>query len=313
MKKVLTLLLCMIVVISAFAMTFSVSAATAKSVVAYKGTPTIDGEEEEIWATANEVEVNTLTTNIYPNSDTSTYATVKILWDEQYVYYFAKVYDSAVFTSATKGKEDCDIDGLDFQISEGNLESKDDMRSEDGNGNFNVAVNGALTGWGYAFEDGVDLFYGVANETDYGYSIEARIPFTSITPSIGTVISAELQINDNLNGEGRGAIIVWNASQCLGHANSSDHGKIELAPPYGEEAPEPVTEEDTTEKATEPTKEDNKDTEADTEAAADTEKVTEKPTAGDKAEEAQVDWVWLIGAGVVVVAVVVFIIVKKKK
>ena len=67
-----------------------------KSATATKATAIIDGEAEEIWQKAEVLEANLINRTIIYNPDTESTATasVRLLWDEKYLYVFAEVLDA---------------------------------------------------------------------------------------------------------------------------------------------------------------------------------------------------------------------------
>ncbi len=200
-----------------------------------------------MWEFANEVYVAKFGSNIYPATSTEkahrknpvATAKVRFMWDKTHIYALARVFDRTPNGSASKANpEDCDIDSVDFQISENNDENasmRDDTVGKDnklpGNGIFNVNINGKVTGWGGVWfaDNGSEKVVGAAKKTDYGYIIEIAIPLQTMTATEGDIIGMEIQVNDNQNGTGRTAIRQWSCDECLGHSNTKYLGKLDLA------------------------------------------------------------------------------------
>lgn len=262
MKKLVSVLLCALLLSAFTALPFSVSAATSTGMVdavQASVTPKIDGiEDDVIWAYANSVDVVNFGSNIFAATSTPeanetnpvAYATVKIAWDRDYIYCFANVYDSTPNGASTKDTpEDCDIDSVDFQISEEGYGIDQSMRDDTvgsanslpGNGIFNVNINGKITGWGgvWCADNGDQKVSGTAVTTSYGYDIEIAIPLQTITGKLGTVVGMEFQINDNQDGSGRTAIRQWSCDECQAHSNTIYLGKVTFvdAPVIETEAP----------------------------------------------------------------------------
>lgn len=249
MKKLLPVLLAAGMILSMFVLPASAEAGSdgKTEVVKTETPPTIDGDIDEMWEFANEVYVAKFGSNIFPATSTEkahrknpvATAKVRFMWDKTHIYALARVFDRTPNGSASKANpEDCDIDSVDFQISENNDENasmRDDTVGKDnklpGNGIFNVNINGKVTGWGGVWfaDNGSGKVVGAAKKTDYGYILEIAIPLQTMTATEGDIIGMEIQINDNQNGTGRTAIRQWSCDECLGHSNTKYLGKLDLA------------------------------------------------------------------------------------
>ena len=68
--------------------------------VAVQGTPVIDGVEDAVWATANEI-----STDVWVMGSSGATAKVRTLWDDQYLYVYAVVTDTKLSKAATNTYE----------------------------------------------------------------------------------------------------------------------------------------------------------------------------------------------------------------
>ena len=74
-----------------FAFAVGVSADRGYSYKAPKGTPTIDGEADEIWENAAWIHVKTPDGGGKPNTEST--LRIKLMWDEKNLYFLADVFD----------------------------------------------------------------------------------------------------------------------------------------------------------------------------------------------------------------------------
>ena len=152
--------------------------------IAYFGSPVIDGNVDEVWNKAYSV------APVTSSGTTNTSATFKALWDDNALYILAKVRDNCLSTeSSTVYSRDCieifldetndkthdfDVDDLQFRVNYKNVQSAD---------------HGDLI-----------RFYTKTKKETGGYTIEARIAFEE-PPANGKVMGVELQVNDAKDGK----------------------------------------------------------------------------------------------------------------
>lgn len=90
MKKLLSILLSTLVVVS---LALSASASFDRSYTAPKGTPVLDGEVDAIWENAEWTSVD----KPYDGTtDTDSTLKIKLLWDDENLYFLAEVYDKDI-------------------------------------------------------------------------------------------------------------------------------------------------------------------------------------------------------------------------
>lgn len=201
-----------------------------KSATAIKATAIIDGEAEEIWQKAEVLEANLINRTIIYNPDTESTATasVRLLWDEKYLYVFAEVLDADPNPENRLGSPDFIPDGIEIQIDEQNDKSgKNNVPA--GNacaGSWQVFADGSESGFGDQFTAGRAKFRSAVKPTPSGYNVEMAIPWNRLTPEVGTKIGLEIQINDNITGKTREGLVTWNSDACLGWQDTEAMGTV---------------------------------------------------------------------------------------
>ncbi|MEK4252391.1 sugar-binding protein [Paenibacillus sp. FSL W7-1287] len=179
--------------------------------VAYFGSPTIDGTVDPVWNKAEAV----LQKHVTGELDTT--ATFKALWDDQALYILAEVKDRDLSVeSGTPYMQD----SIEIFLDENN-----DKASEYGVDDLHIRINyeNALS----VDNGNADMYYTAAKKVKDGYVVEARIALKS-QPKNGSVLGIELQINDAKGTERAGTINVFDTT---GNAwnNPSTFGEILLA------------------------------------------------------------------------------------
>ncbi|MDD5936313.1 MAG: sugar-binding protein [Clostridiales bacterium] len=178
--------------------------------VAYFGTPVMDGVIDDIWrdAVAVSPKVSSGTSSIS--------ATFKTLWDDNAIYFLAEVKDADLSAEAANVYE---RDSVEFFLDENNDKtvsySGDDLQYRINYLNQKSGDHGDLT-----------RFYPIAKVVDGGYIVEGRISFTG-TPENNKVYGIEMQIND---AKGGSRIATLNLFDMTGKAfeNTSTFGEIIL-------------------------------------------------------------------------------------
>jgi hypothetical protein len=133
-------------------------------------------------------------------------------------------------------------------MSEINAKAQNDVApgGTETSGNFRIGTNDSeISGFGGWFDAKGAEAVGKVVINDTGYIAEYAIPWNTLKPVEGNVISLEVQINDNSEGAGRTGLVTWNSIECLGWRDSESHGEITLsaAPaPAATEAPVEDTE-----------------------------------------------------------------------
>ena len=163
--------------------------------VAYFGSPVIDGKVDKIWSTAQTV------TPKYISSNLKTSATFKALWDDNALYILAVVKDSDLSVqSGTPYMQD----SLEIFLDENNDKTQeygvDDLHYRVNYENSQTVDNGSK-----------DRFYTSVSKVKGGYTVEARIALKS-KPANKKVLGIELQINDAKGANRAGTVNVFDSS-----------------------------------------------------------------------------------------------------
>lgn len=153
--------------------------------------PIIDGTVDEVWQTAEPY----MTSEHYQEGQA--YCAFKILWDEENLYFFAKVYDNSISCCAY----DSSTNGVNFWVSEtnSNLESFNER-----SGDRHIFCNqDANTGY---FTGNMDAQRKVTLATqiyDSYYIVECTMPILTegLTLEAGHIIGFDVSVDDDFDGD----------------------------------------------------------------------------------------------------------------
>ncbi|OQA95916.1 MAG: Endoglucanase A precursor [Bacteroidetes bacterium ADurb.Bin217] len=197
------------------------------SIVQTTSAITIDGTKDAVYPIGTSIAKQLVGTPTATNLSGNWSA----LWDNTYLYVFVSITDNDKRNdSGTSWWED---DGVELFI--------------DGNNNKATAYDANDFQWGFIWNrttaiagsnNPANSLTGVTQSivaTATGYTVEARIPWTTIgvSPSVGKIIGFDIAINDDDAGGVRENKIAWNASADEGWQNPSYFGSVTLtaAPP----------------------------------------------------------------------------------
>jgi len=163
--------------------------------VAYYGTPVIDGEVDEVWSKAVVVTPKHITSGV------KTTAQFRALWDDRALYFLAEIRDDQLSDQSVNTYEQ---DSFEIFIDEGNDKTKeygiDDVHYRVNFKNLRTADNGDP-----------ERFYTKTKVVEGGYIIEARVALQSV-PANGKVLGLELQVNEAKGSTRLGTINVFDAT-----------------------------------------------------------------------------------------------------
>ena len=325
MKKITAIILAVMMTLAIVAL--PCAAYEPKTAKAVKATAIIDAEMEDIWKETDALTVDLVNkTIIYdPNYSSQTTATVRFLWNEKYLYVYAEVLDSDLYTENKNGSASYVADGIEFQIDEENNKTGKNNVSA-GNpaaGSFQVFADNTKNGFGDLYTAGKDKFHCAVKVTDVGYIVEAAMPWNTLSPAVGTQIGLEIQINDNITGDTREGLVSWNSDACLGWQDTEAMGTITFVDsPEGYVPPEitesePVTDAPTeSDTETQPTDTSDKSgtyEATDTKPQTGTDGKTDKPSDDNKDDGGINPMIWIGIAAVVIIAAVIAVILFRKK
>lgn len=164
-------------------------------IVAYYGSPVIDGEVDEVWNSAEVVNPKNISSNV------ETTAIFKSLWDDNALYILVEVKDNELTVqSDTPYMQDS------FEVF---LDENNDKTQEYGVDDLHFRVN-------YENSQSIDSgdaerFYTRTKIVEGGYIVEARVALKSV-PVNDKVVGIELQINVAKESDREGTINVFDAT-----------------------------------------------------------------------------------------------------
>lgn len=166
-------------------------------VVAKYGTPRIDGEIDEVWN--NAIEIQPPHTN---NAAVQATATFKLLWDDNAIYVLARVNDPNMTLQPYQAHEK---DSVEIFLDENN-----DKTSSYGPDDLQFRVNyGNVQSVG----SGGDLsrFYTATKTGEGNYLVEARVELLNAAAN-NKIFGIELQVNDGIGSSRAGTITVFDTT-----------------------------------------------------------------------------------------------------
>ncbi len=181
---------------------------------ASQGTPEIDGKKDTVW----------LMSSIPYNISTPLYAyqgatgSVRLLWDENYLYAMFEVKDSILNADAANNSEQ---DSIELFMDENNMKTDYYTKAA---GHYRVNYKGALSFGTVPTEQGVKA---AAVETANGYIIEMAIPL-QYPATAGMVFGFDAQINDSNTVGGLQSVMKFNDPTVNSHASTVLWGELLL-------------------------------------------------------------------------------------
>ncbi len=198
MKKLLSLLIALVLV-SVMIPAMTASAAYDMTYTAPKGTPTVDGEIDELWSKAEW----TLVDKPHDGTNSSdSQLRIKMMWDEDHIYFLAEVYDTSLNNS-----EDIVEIYLDLNNDKSSTYGDDDSHTR-----FKVAGGVASNGANAQ----LNALSAVKDLGDDTYIIEGALNWGDKVPAAGDDIGLEFMYND---GTAQNAFVEayrWNANTSAG-------------------------------------------------------------------------------------------------
>lgn len=204
MKKRIAVLLSFVVLFTFVFCTVSFAAEEEiRSAECVKGTIKVDGEFEALWENAKVIK-----TDRYQGDKVDTYSEVRTMWDENYLYVFAKVYDKVL--NAAQDAKPHEQDSVEFFV-DGKAERANTYDENDAQ--YRVNYKGVITG-GTNFDE--KNFKAVAKITDFGYVVEASITMESLgikgTVKVGDKIGFDTSVNDDRGNGVREGLAFWSCT-----------------------------------------------------------------------------------------------------
>ncbi len=166
---------------------------------------------DESWENANTIKTEKIISGENPAT-----AEVKTMWDENTLYIFAEVKDSALSLAGEQVHEE---DSVEIFVDENNDKSTE-YQSDDTQYRINYLNQ-------QSFNPERESLKTATRVTETGYIVEAAVPFVEITAEEGQIIGFDFQVNDDGNGDGsRDGVTIWNDQSGEGWRNMSGLGNL---------------------------------------------------------------------------------------
>ncbi|MGB0759087.1 MAG: sugar-binding protein [Rubripirellula sp.] len=189
--------------------------------VAKKGTPEVDAEIDEIWKTCPKYLVNQPIADLLQieSKDMAT-ATVRVLWDDRFLYALWVVKDSEL--SADAG-DDWAQDSVELFLDQHQDKSKS---YEADDAQYRVNFKGKISGQGTGYDE-ADI-KAATKKNKKGYIVEMAIRTHAADNKPGTVMGIEFQVNDDHGSSQRDAIAKWFHTEDDSWQDTSTFGTLTL-------------------------------------------------------------------------------------
>ncbi len=183
------------------------SSPTARGLTAYRGSHIIDGDLSD-WALTNGIYMDrynatTLAGFIPPSGPADASVTVWANWDDNYLYFAARVQDDIPWVDSTDIWKD---DGVEFALDGEN--DNDSFSPTGGDHQYTVRRDGLIQDRAV----NTDKAAAAVKQRENGYDIEIAIPRselggTALAP--GVVLGYNIGLNDDDDGGGRDSHLIW--------------------------------------------------------------------------------------------------------
>ncbi len=186
----------------------------ARKATAKYGTPVVDGEKDAIWL-QNSMPYN-INTPLFAWQGAT--GSVRVLWDESYIYTLFEIKDSVLNADSPNKHEQ---DSIELFLDEENM--KEDYYT-DLAGQYRVNYKGELSFGTVPTTEGVKA---AATQTANGYIIELAIPLKNEGVA-GKVLSFDAQINDSNASGMRQSVMKFNDTTDNSYMSTALWGELVL-------------------------------------------------------------------------------------
>jgi endo-1,4-beta-xylanase len=177
------------------------------------GTPIVDGTVDSVWSKAAEIPIDR-----YQTAWQGATGTAKALWDDHNLYVLIQVSDAQLDKSSANAWEQ---DSVEIFVDEDNAKTS---FYEGDDGQYRVNFDNETS---FNPERIADGFVSATKVSGTNYTVEAKIPLRSITPSNGSKLGFDVQINDAKDGA-RQSVAAWNDTTGTGYMDPSVFGVLIL-------------------------------------------------------------------------------------
>lgn len=189
------------------------------------GTPSIDGELDEIWKDAKE-----FSTDVWVTGDSGATAKVKTMWDKDNFYVLADVTDSVLNKSNPNVWEQ---DSIEIFLDQNNNKTSN-YQADDSQIRVNFDNEVSVSGYN---PEGLKTQTKI---TDTGYVVEVAIPLTHVEAKDGYILGFDIQVNDADEFGQRTGVVTWCDPSGASYASTAGYGNIKLVTSIEEEPGNPV-------------------------------------------------------------------------
>ncbi len=175
------------------------------------GTPVIDGEVDEIWKSAEGMNID------YYLAGKGSTGVGKALWDDKNLYVLVQVDET---TLSNKSKNAYEQDSVEIFIDEKNNKSSS---YEEDDAQYRLSFENFFSSRGNPAK-----FSSATKVVEGGYVVEVAIPFRFVKPKAGIVIGFDLQVNDDGGAGTRTSYAKWNDPTNESFRNTSGFGRLVL-------------------------------------------------------------------------------------
>ena len=199
--KILVMICCVALLTSVMCAQLSVSALAEEAIPT--GTPTIDGNIDDIWEYAsNKIEIKT--TNMGSEKDNAT-GWARLMWDKDAIYVLGYTADKTVSTNITG--DPWETDSFEFFLNEQNKQVNDfkwiDQFRTDRENRFSGMIAHIISTEAQ-YKRAFPGLEWASKAVDGGsdYVVEFKIPWKNVEVKAGSKIRIAFQINDDYNNDG---------------------------------------------------------------------------------------------------------------
>ncbi|XEC92632.1 endo-1,4-beta-xylanase [Paenibacillus tarimensis] len=187
----------------------------AKISIAGKATPDIGSFDDAVWSITPE-----MITQTWVEGENSATASVRALWDEQFLYVQAKVSDPLLSDASVNPWEQ---DSVELFVDLNNRKT-DSYEAEDGQ--YRVNFNNTASFGSTTVQEG---FLSAAKVVEGGYIVEAAIPIAGHGLGKDSVIGFDVQVNDDAGGTGRrSGVVTWSDPTGRAYTDPSTFGAMKF-------------------------------------------------------------------------------------
>ncbi len=189
------------------------------TIAAHEGTPTVDGDIDEIWKDVPEAEVvKVVKSETSMPEEELAKGKVKLLWDKDNLY--ALFQDAKLSASSS---DDWAQDSIELFVDEMN-ERAGEYQADDAQ--YRVNYEGKISGAGLGYDP--KNIKAVAKKIEGGYLVEMSVKLSHAKREAETKLGLDLQINDDPGTGSRGGISKWNHPENDSYQSTSNFGTLIL-------------------------------------------------------------------------------------